>query len=107
MLGNFPCFFFGHLLTFFNILKLSKNSFRNAIRVQNGLDQDQDRQKLPLAGKELYSSIISKSIQIMLVPVKHFLLNIHSRPDIQKMPFIYIFKFILTQSSCFYLKCTG
>ena len=41
MLGNVLCFC-SHLLTFFKI-KISKNSFRNTIRVSNGLDPDQDR----------------------------------------------------------------
>ena len=46
MLGNFSCFFCCCLLLsadFFSKLTFSKNSFRNPIRVSNGLDQDQDR----------------------------------------------------------------
>ena len=38
MLGNFSC----HLLTFFPIF-FPINSFKNTIRVPNGLDLDQDR----------------------------------------------------------------
>ena len=41
MLGNFSCFCC-HLLIFFKI-NLSKNSFRNTIRVLNCLDPDQER----------------------------------------------------------------
>ena len=41
MLGNFSCFCCC-LLTFFKIT-FSKNSFKNIIRVSNGLDPDQDR----------------------------------------------------------------
>ena len=40
MLVNFSCFCC-HLLTFFQI-NFSKNSFRNIIRVSDGLDPDQD-----------------------------------------------------------------
>ena len=41
-LGNFLCFFC-NLLSFFKKKMLSKNSFRNTIRVSNSLDPDQDR----------------------------------------------------------------
>ena len=41
MMGNFSCFFC-RLLTFFKIT-FSKTSFKNTIRVSNGLDPDQDR----------------------------------------------------------------
>ena len=42
MLGNFLCLCC-RLPTFFSILTFSKNSFRNTIRMSNGLDQDQDQ----------------------------------------------------------------
>ena len=42
MLGNFACFFLGHLLIFFKI-NILKNSFRNTIIVSNSLDPDQAR----------------------------------------------------------------
>ena len=58
----FHAFFFfwwggggGHLLTFFNIVKLFQKILSGILSdsVQNSLDHDQERQKLPLAGKEL------------------------------------------------------
>ena len=64
MLGNFSCFCCQ--LLFFKINFFQKSSFRNTIRVSNGLDPDQDRnsakvisrwQKLPLAMKELKNVI--------------------------------------------------
>ena len=53
MLDNFSSFSFCLMLFFskFN-LKFSKNSFRNTVRVSNGLDPDQDRH---LVGPDLGS----------------------------------------------------
>ena len=42
VLGKFSCFCY-RLLTFFSKLTFSKKSFRNAIRLFNGLGLDQDR----------------------------------------------------------------
>ena len=42
MLGNFSCFC-GRLLFFFSNSSFSNNSFRNPLKVSNGLDPDQDR----------------------------------------------------------------
>ena len=48
MLGNFPCFFVNFFMLFCRLLifsksTFSKNSFKNAIRVSNSLDPDQDQ----------------------------------------------------------------
>ena len=81
MLGKFSCFFLSSADFFLSKLTFSKISFREAIRVSNGLDPDQDRHsvgpdldpnclqrlsavdKSPVAGKELTCVHVLLNIQ--------------------------------------------
>ena len=56
MLGNFSCFCC-HLPTFFKINFYSKNSFRNTIRVSNGLAQIRTD---VLSGSKQFAKVISR-----------------------------------------------
>ena len=55
ILGNFASFFV--LCRFFSKSKISKNSFRNTIRVSNSLDPDQARQNV---GPDLGSNCLQR-----------------------------------------------
>ena len=55
-MGKFA-FFFCRLLIFFSKINLSKNSFRNTIRVSNSLDSDQARQNV---GPDLCPNCLKK-----------------------------------------------
>ena len=54
MLCNFLCFCCGLLI--FSKLTFSENSFRNIIRVSNGLDSDQNRH----SGSKLFAEVMGK-----------------------------------------------
>ena len=68
--GNFPRFCC-QLLNSFSKSTFSKNSFRNTIRMSNGLDPDQDRHSVgPDLGPNCFANVVSRRQKSLLARIE-------------------------------------